>query len=179
MKKKVVGILVCTLLITAVLPAMGNMNVSITNVMVEVKNHHQEKGILSSKLVTPISLNNIPAPKSMEGKEIPLITNDVFFPADTPVGSTEDDEFHPSLAMDSSGLLFGAYTLHLSILEENIIYAISQDVGNTWENIDIKDLWEVEGVLDYPAVDYWGSENKFVGTFKPSPDDNDGSTEYL
>jgi hypothetical protein len=154
------------------------MNVFNTTV-IEKEDQYQNKNILHNKQITPISINNKPAPKAINGKEIPQITNGALHSTDIPVGSTEDDELHPTLAMDSSGLLFGAYTLHLSILEGDIIYTVSQDSGDTWESVDIKDLWMVEGALDYPAVDYWGSENKFVGTFKPSPDDFDGSAEYL
>jgi len=44
------------LITTAVLPAVGTMNVCKTSVMGEVKDQHQEKSILSSKLVTLLGL---------------------------------------------------------------------------------------------------------------------------
>jgi len=58
MNKRILVSLVCTLLIGTALTAVGNMN--------------ENENILSNKLVTPISLDDVPIPKSIEGKEILL-----------------------------------------------------------------------------------------------------------
>jgi len=177
MKKSVNLIAMCIvglLITTAVLPAIGTINVSKTSAMGEIKDQHQEKSILSSKLVTPISLDDIPTPKAMEGKEIPLKAKHALRSIDIPVAETEDDEFHPTLAIDNGGGLFGAYTLKKSIIEANVIYTFSENQGETW----IESSFDFEGVLDYPALDYWGSGNTFVGTFLADPNEADGSAQY-
>lgn len=159
MNKRILVSLVCILLILTALPAVGNMN-----------NHKN----ITSKLATPISLNDAPIPKAIEGKEIPLTAKPIMRPVGTPVAETEDDEFHPTVAIDNSGNLFGAYTLKRSIIESNIIYTFSNNQGETWD----ESYYEFEGVLDYPAVDYWGSGNTFVGTFLADPNEADGCAQY-
>lgn len=136
----------------------------------------EEEKILPDQLVTPISLRNIPMPKATEGKEISLTVKHIPLLADIPVATTPEDESHPTLAMDGSGWLFGAYALQPSIIESNIIYTFSGDGGTTWEDMG---SYALEGVYDYPAIDYWGSGNTFVGTFRPDPGDCDGAAQYV
>ncbi len=142
-------------------------------------NFQEKERVLPNGLVKPISIDNIPAPKATEGKEIPLTIKHAPLPADIPVATTEELELYPTLAVDGSGGIFGAYTLQPSIFETNIIYTFSGDGGTTWEDKRDTLSWDLEGAYGYPAIDYWGSGNTFVGTFKPDPSDCDGAAEYI
>jgi hypothetical protein len=159
MKKKIIGILVVTLLIaTVVLPVIGTINI-------ENKND----------LVRPISPGNIPLPQKMEGKKVPLKVKPQYHLTNIPIAETGEDETHPTIAMDNSGFLFGAYSLQPSIFESNIIYTYSQDSGTTWETAG---AYNLEGFFDFPAVDYRGSDSAFVATFSPDPGEYDGAAQY-
>ena len=95
MKTKILGILIATLLIaTTVLPVIGTVNISDykVSVMSREEDQHQGENILSDKLATPISLNNIPTPKAMEGKRSSLIIKHVPRPLNVPIATTPDDE---------------------------------------------------------------------------------------
>ena len=164
--KKILEVFICTLLISTVaLPVMGNLDSRDVD--------------FSDNIARPIHLDSIHPPKMVERNVLPVKSKPIFGSLNIPVADSPEDELHPMVAIDRSGLLFGGYTKYVSILESDIYYTISDDGGDTWEGINIKDIWSVEGVLDFAALDYWGSGNTFVGTFRPSPDDNDGATQYV
>jgi len=165
--KKIVAILAICVAITIMLPVNG---------MLENHSSPKEEKTLPTNLVTPIPIRTIPIPKATEGKEVPLTLKHMCLPADIPATSTEDPEVHPTLAMDGSGNIFGAYITQTSILEASLSYIFSEDGGTTWEYIRTLNY---EGMPEYPAIDYWGSGTTFVGTFRPDPTDCDGSAQYV
>ena len=126
--------------------------------------------------VTPITPSTIPKPVSTEKREVPLTLTPMLAPLDIPAATTEYDDIHPALALSSSGGLFGAYTIYQSLMEQDIAFLYSSDQGQSWDDMG---YYSIEGVQDYPAIDYWRGENSFVGTFTPDPSDFDGSAQYL
>ena len=158
MKQKKIVFVVVTLLIAIALPALGTLN-------------SEEQ----SSIARPLHVTNRTLPQALEKKELSLGAKSHVCLANVPVAETEDDETHPTLAMDNSGFLFGAYSLQPLMFESNIFYTYSQDGGDTWEHAG---AYTLDGLYDFAAVDYWGSGSTFVATFAPDPADSDGSAQY-
>jgi hypothetical protein len=98
----------------------------------------------------------------------------------TPVAITGEPEVHPALATDTGGWFFGGYAVQHSLLDSEILFTSSTDGGKTWESSTLQDIIPgLEGMHDYPAVDYWGSTHQFVATFSPDPAEAEGSMLYV
>ena len=126
-----------------------------------------------SSEIIPIQVfkNKFPVPQSTQKSEVtsPLASKQTVLPMDIPVVSTTDNEIHPAITRYGSGMLWGGYTLQLSIWEQSISFIYSGDNGNTWEspsalNPDI-------GYVDYISVDSLG--DGIVATFQPDPTTSD------
>jgi hypothetical protein len=152
------AILIATLLIATALPVLGTVN---------SEDHFT--------VARHLSVTNKTPPQVMEMNRISLKEAHQMRSGNVPVANTEDDETHPTIAMDKSGFLFGAYSYQTSIFESNIYYTYSQDSGETWEYAG---AYNLEGFYDFAAVDYRGSDSAFVATFAPDPADLDGSAQY-
>jgi len=111
-----------------------------------------------------------------KGIEIPIKVRLKPMPTDIEIAMTENPETHPTLAMDAENEIFGAYALQESFFEQNVYYTFSSDGGAIWEDMR---YYDIEGIEDYPAIDYYGSGKTFVGTFKPDPAESDGALQYL
>ena len=86
------------------------------------------------------------------------------------------NETHPAIARDPAGNLFGAYE------DDNVSKIIwtsssASDDGKRWDSSFSLD--EVDGFEQYPAVDYWGSDSKFFGTFVTPRENASGAAVYL
>ncbi len=126
----------------------------------------QEPQINENKVDTFRVFNNkFSIPQSTQKSEVtlPLAIKQTVLPMDIPVVSTTDNEIHPAITRYGSGLLWGGYTLQLSIWEKEINFIYSGDNGKTWEspsglNPDI-------GMIDYISVD--PLRDGVVATFQP------------
>jgi len=115
--------------------------------------------------VKAITRNYKPINLAIEGKKVDnafrmtprALTN-------VPVATLPEDEFHPTIATDSSQSYIVGYTDMQDVLTQDIYMAISPD-GTTWQ---IAGYWNIDGVEDYPSFDYWGGTT-FYGTFMPDP----------
>jgi hypothetical protein len=165
MKKKILLSIVCMLLLaTAMLPTLGGAAT--------------KKTMSSNSLLTPITIENAPIPRAVQKHTSSIQTIQPSSPllADTTMAATESPEYHPTVAKEPSGILFGGYVLQTDASEADVYFTTSQDEGATWQDqVSVP----VEGMEDYPAVDYWGKGKTFLGTFLPSPSDCEGSAQYL
>ena len=170
--KKILAILICMILVSTVsLPVIGKMNINGNNDRENIDNNYDNSSCL---LARPINLNNLNTPKSVKGEKIPIKSSNIKKSLNIPIANSDKDELHPTLAMDRTGLLFGAYALKRSIIESNIFYTYSKDGGESWE----VSSFELYGFLDYPSVDYWGSGSTFVATFLADPTEANGAAQY-
>jgi hypothetical protein len=165
MKKKQC-IVVCMLLIaTALIPVIGATGSTSTNYP-KIK-------------ATPMMVTNAPVPISA-----PTQTNQLSVTscpstafAGIPVAATENPEYHPTIArLPFTQTIAAAYALQTDLAESNIIWTFSEDNGDTW---DSGVFYNIEGLDEYPAIQYWGKDSTFIGTFKPDINDAEGSTQYL
>ena len=115
--------------------------------------------------VKAIVHNDKPVNLAIEGKKVSNAFKPIARPlANTPVATQPENEFHPTVATDSSGSYITGYTDMQDILTQDIYMAISPD-GTTWQP---SGYWNIDGVEDYPSFDYWGGTT-FYGTFMPDP----------
>jgi len=84
-----------------------------------------------------------------------------------------EDEKHPALGRYGVETFVAAYE---DPNAEDIVWTFSIDGGNTWAD---GIYWNLDGFPGYPAIDYWGSDMRFFGTFVPAPEDNAGGSTYL
>lgn len=172
-------------IVAVVIVGIATMMVIPANGILENNKFLKEDRVFSNELATSTLLTNLPPPKVMIEqtgilrKEISPIATQTSALGDIPVATTGEPELHPTIAMDGSGWLFGGYTLQHSVLDSDIVLTFSNDGGATWESANVKDMWDIAGVLEYPAVDYWDSGHTFVATFTPDLNDFDGSALYV
>lgn len=173
------------IIMAGIILGIAAMMIVPANGIFKKSNPLQKDRILSNELATSTSLNDLPPPKitgekpEIPQKDISSIIKQNNFLGNSPVATTDEPEIHPTLAADKSGWLFGGYTLQHSVLDSDIVLTFSKDGGVTWESTNVKDKWGVEGKLDYPAIDYWDSDNTFVTTFTPDSNDCEGSALYV
>ena len=135
----------------------------------------QDSLVQIEDFIKPISLKTYPLPQSSESKKITMPKTDLPYTSNIPVINSEEDEMHPTLAIDTSGGLFGAFTQAPSMFEGNIYYTYSTDNGNTWE---VLGGYNLEGYHSYPSVDYRGDGNTFVTTWLGDPSDHNGAGQW-
>lgn len=110
--------------------------------------------------------------------EVPVKTIPTVSGIDVPIANSPDPEKHPAIAKVSGGdMIFGLYDSGTSIFDSDILFALSLDNGATWESV--AGLTTEDAIEDYPALDYWGHDTTFFGTFKPDPVEGDGAQQYL
>ncbi len=114
-------------------------------------------------------------PQKTVAKDASHLLKPTAMPLDIPVATEETIENHPFLAVDENGNLLGAFTNEEDFSEYSIVLAYSMDNGETWNPLLHTTM---EGIEDYPAIDYWGN-GIFYGTFQPDPTDCDGAAQYV
>jgi hypothetical protein len=97
--------------------------------------------------------------------------------AGTPVVSSENPEYQPTIAkLPFTQTLAAAYALQSDSAQSNVIWTFSQDNGATW---DPGVFFDIDGLDEFPALQYWGKDGTFIGTFRPDATDAEGSSQYL
>ena len=82
-------------------------------------------------------------------------------PLNIPVADTDVDEYHPTLAA-GGGRYLVAYTHAPSMMERNIMFAMSTDGGSSFADVE---PFDIEGVQDHPTLSHWGGST-FYGSFE-------------
>jgi parallel beta-helix repeat protein len=82
----------------------------------------------------------------------------------TQVTTSEDDDYQPSIAIDSSGNLLIAYTTEESVMNTDVLLAYSRNMGAAWK--DAPTPWEwMEGPQYSPDICYDPSAGVIIGDF--------------
>ena len=164
MKKKILVIFVCMLLITTI----GVIPTSSTNI---VSTNEKENSVSVRKLDVP------GRGFCVEGQKIENAFSSVVSPlgTDIQVTSSEYDEIHPTIATDSAGNYLIAYEGTEDGVEKEIYASVSTDYGETWIEMG---NFVLDGTDEsYPSFDY--DNDMFYGTFAPDPTDDQGGIQYV
>jgi hypothetical protein len=96
---------------------------------------------------------------------------------ETDVQVTFDDatENNPAIAAVPTGELLIAYTSVVDVSENNVIWDFSTDGGQSWAG---GTYYLIEGTESHPAVDYWGTARRAVGTMQGDPLSNNGADQH-
>jgi hypothetical protein len=90
--------------------------------------------------------------------------------------TTEDaTENNPAIASVPTGELLIAYTSVVDISENNVIWDFSTDGGQSWAG---GTYYLVDGAESHPAVDYWGTSRRAVGTMQGDLYINNGADQH-
>lgn len=95
---------------------------------------------------------------------------------DIQVTAASETENNPAIGAVPSGELLISYTKAIDGSENNVIWDFSVDKGQTWDG---GLFYIIEGTESHPAIDYWGTGKKAVGTMKGDPYVNDGANQHV
>ncbi|KYK20206.1 hypothetical protein AYK25_01320 [Thermoplasmatales archaeon SM1-50] len=95
---------------------------------------------------------------------------------DIQVTTAMETENNPAIGVVPTGELLVSYTKVIESSENNVIWSYSLDKGQTW-NAGQYPL--IEGKESHPAIDYWGTGKKCVGTMMGDPYINDGANYHV
>ncbi|MGC9308887.1 MAG: hypothetical protein ACP5FL_08955, partial [Thermoplasmatota archaeon] len=126
--------------------------------------------------ITPLPSRSVSFPFATQMHRKPIELTPPQIPMNIPVATSELEELEPALAAGETNSLFGAYTSKASLFEQDIAFVHSNTEGATWDSVG---SYTLEGIQNFPALDYWRDGTSFVGTFTPDPSDYEGSAQYL
>jgi hypothetical protein len=142
MKKKIVGICVCLLVIATALPSLSAVNEKQkTTVWIEPIDVQSEYG-------------------KIEGKKLEMIQPGLSNPIGEPAFTGPEDQLHPTIVRTESGIL-GAVYWDNDI--QNCSWATSTDDGATWTQSFTDTI-----PYDYPSSKLWAEDRVFI-TALPAP----------
>jgi hypothetical protein len=94
---------------------------------------------------------------------------------DTQVTSAPETENNPAIGAVPTGELLDSYTYAIDVSTNNVIWDFSLDGGQTWDG---GVYYEIEGIESHPAIDYWGTGKKAVGTMQGDPMTANGADQH-
>jgi hypothetical protein len=94
---------------------------------------------------------------------------------DVPVATLPETENNPAIGAVPSGELLVSYTYVIDTFTTNVVWDFSLDKGQTW-NGGIYYL--IDGAESHPAIDYWGTAKKAVGTMQGDPATGNGADQH-
>ncbi|MBP1662409.1 MAG: hypothetical protein H6P94_658 [Thermoplasmatales archaeon] len=94
---------------------------------------------------------------------------------DVQVTVADTTENNPAIGAAPTGELLVGYTSVIDSMENNVVWDFSTDGGQTWDG---GVYFTVEGAESHPAIDYWGSDRKGVGTMQGDYLSNNGADQH-
>ncbi|MFA5102207.1 MAG: hypothetical protein WC525_03565 [Candidatus Thermoplasmatota archaeon] len=98
------------------------------------------------------------------------------FDSDVQVTAAPETENNPAIGAVPTGELLLSYTYEVDSIENNVIWDYSLDKGQTWAG---GIYFTIEGKESYPAIDYWGTGKKAVGTMMGDFYIDDGADQHV
>jgi len=136
----------------------------------------------SKKTVLIVEKNSMPLHDELRVSEIQKAVrfNDVQksgrLDSDIQVTAASETENTPAIGVVPTGELLVSYTKIIDRAENNVFWDFSLDEGQTWDG---GVYYLIEGAESHPAIDYWGTGKKAVGTMMGDPYINDGANQHV
>jgi hypothetical protein len=110
---------------------------------------------------------------SMRGKDEQTIKP---LGVDVQVTTASEDENNPAIGVVPTGELLISYTSVIDLSTNDVIWDYSTDGGQTFTGDGFHYL--IDGAESHPAIDYWGSGKKAVGTLQGDFYSNNGADQH-
>jgi len=94
---------------------------------------------------------------------------------DVQVTTAAETEKNPAIGAVPTGELLISYTSVIDTSNNDVFWDFSTDAGQSWSG---GVYFEVEGAESHPAIDYWGTAKKGVGTMQGDFLSNDGADQH-
>jgi hypothetical protein len=139
----------------------------------------EEKSI--KKSVTVVNMNATPTnemlPVTKTTKAIPINDeqNTGTRGTDIQVTSTTETDKNPAIGAVPTGELLVSYTHVIDVSTNDVVWDFSLDGGQTWDG---GQYFLIDGAESHPAIDYWGTGKKAVGTMAGDFYSNNGADQH-
>jgi hypothetical protein len=94
---------------------------------------------------------------------------------DVQVTTETATENNPAIGAAPTGELLVAYTSVVDTSQNDVIWDFSTDGGQSWDG---GQYFTIEGAESHPAIDYWGTNRKAVGTMQGDFLSNNGADQH-
>lgn len=94
---------------------------------------------------------------------------------DIQVTTAEEPENTPAIGAAPTGELLVGYTREMDVSSNDVWWDFSTDEGQTWNG---GTYYLIEGTESHPAIDYWGTARKAVGTMQGDPMSGNGADQH-
>lgn len=94
---------------------------------------------------------------------------------DVQVTTTPETENNPAIGAAPTGELLISYTHVVDVSTNDVLWDFSIDGGQTWDG---GQYFLIEGAESHPAIDYWGTGKKAVGTMQGDYISNNGADQH-
>lgn len=94
---------------------------------------------------------------------------------DVQVTSASETENNAAIGAVLTGELLLSYTSVIDVSTNDVVWDFSLDQGQTWDG---GTYYLIEGAESHPAIDYWGTAKKAVGTMQGDPMSNNGANQH-
>jgi hypothetical protein len=94
---------------------------------------------------------------------------------DIQVTSTTETDNNPAIGAVPTGELLVSYTHVVDVSSNDVVWDFSLDGGQTWDG---GVYYLIDGAESHPAIDYWGTGRKAVGTMEGDFYSNNGADQH-